>query len=99
MLVAGSPISSGKSPTSSCHRQRDGALGLFAGRSEDGDDADERAFLGAVRDGRITRRSETLHKTRRTATAEGRVYDEEGNLVALGTGAFRIFEKRGNPIV
>ena len=56
-------------------------------------------FLGAVREGRITCRSEVLHKTRRTATAEGRVYDEEGNLVAIGTGAFRIFEKRGNPIV
>jgi acyl-coenzyme A thioesterase PaaI-like protein len=30
---------------------------------------------------------------------EGRVYDEEGNLVAVGTGAFRIFEKRGDPVV
>ncbi|MDX6379664.1 MAG: hypothetical protein QOI57_688 [Rubrobacteraceae bacterium] len=56
-------------------------------------------FLGAVRKGRITCRSEVLHRTRRTATAEGRVYDEEGNLVAIGTGAFRIFEKQGNPIV
>ncbi len=56
-------------------------------------------FLGAVREGRITCRSEVLHRTRRTATAEGRVYDEEGNLVAIGTGAFRIFEKQGNPIV
>jgi len=56
-------------------------------------------FLGAVREGRITCRSEVLHRTRRTATAEGRVYDEEGNLVAVGTGAFRIFERQGNPIV
>ena len=56
-------------------------------------------FLGAVREGRITCRSEVLHRTRRTATAEGRVYDEEGNLVAVGTGAFRIFEKKGDPIV
>jgi hypothetical protein len=29
----------------------------------------------------------------------GRVYDEEGNLVAMGIGAFRIFEKQGAPIV
>jgi uncharacterized protein (TIGR00369 family) len=56
-------------------------------------------FLGAVREGRITCRSEVVHRTRRTATAEGRVYDAKGNLVALGTGAFRIFEKQGNPIV
>jgi uncharacterized protein (TIGR00369 family) len=56
-------------------------------------------FLGPVRAGRITCRSEVLHRTRRTATAEGRVYDDKGNLVALGTGAFRIFEKQGNPIV
>ena len=56
-------------------------------------------FLGAVREGRITCRSEVVHQTRRTATAQGWVYDEEENLVAMGTGAFRIFEKKGNPIV
>lgn len=56
-------------------------------------------FLGAVREGRITCKSEVLHKTRRTATAEARVYDGEGNLVAMGTGAFRIFEKQGAPVV
>jgi uncharacterized protein (TIGR00369 family) len=56
-------------------------------------------FLGAVSEGCITCRGEVLHRTRRTATAEGRVYDEEGNLVAMGTGSFRIFEKKGSPIV
>jgi uncharacterized protein (TIGR00369 family) len=56
-------------------------------------------FLGPVRQGRITCRSEVVHRTRRTATAEGRVFDEEGNLVAIGIGSFRIFEKQGNPIV
>ena len=56
-------------------------------------------FLGAVREGRITCRSEVVHRTRRTATAEGRVYDEEENLVAMRTGAFRILEKKGNLIV
>ncbi len=56
-------------------------------------------FLGPVSSGRIVCRSEVVHRTRRTATAEAKVYDEEGNLVALGTGAFRIFEQRGNPIV
>jgi acyl-coenzyme A thioesterase PaaI-like protein len=40
-----------------------------------------------------------VHKTHRTASAEGRVYDEEWNLIAMGIGAFRIFEKQGDPIV
>jgi uncharacterized protein (TIGR00369 family) len=56
-------------------------------------------FLGAVREGRITCQGEVVHRTRRTATAEGRVYDEEGNLVAMGTGGFRIFESEGDPVV
>ena len=56
-------------------------------------------FLGAVSEGRITCESEVLHRTRRTATAEAKVRNAEGNLVALGTGAFRVFEKKGNAIV
>ena len=56
-------------------------------------------FLGAVGGGRITCESEVLHRTRRTATAEAKVRDADGNLVALGTGAFRVFEKPGNAIV
>ena len=56
-------------------------------------------FLGAVNAGRITCRSEVVHRTRRTATAEAKVRDSEGNLVAMGTGAFRVFEKKGNAIV
>ncbi len=56
-------------------------------------------FLGAVNSGRITCESEVLHRTRRTATAEAKVHDGEGNLVALGTGAFRVFERKGNAIV
>ncbi len=56
-------------------------------------------FLGAVQAGRITCESEVVHRTRRTATAEAKVYDEEGGLVALGTGTFRVFESKGNAIV
>jgi uncharacterized protein (TIGR00369 family) len=56
-------------------------------------------FLEPVSGGRITCRGEVVHRTRRTATAEGRVYDDEGNLVATGAGVFRIFEKEGDPIV
>jgi uncharacterized protein (TIGR00369 family) len=56
-------------------------------------------FLGAVGEGRITCESEVVHRTRRTATAEAKVHDADGNLVALGTGAFRVFEKPGSAIV
>ncbi|HZC83281.1 MAG TPA: PaaI family thioesterase [Rubrobacter sp.] len=56
-------------------------------------------FLGAVSEGRITCESEVVHRTRRTATAEAKVRDSEGNLVAMGTGAFRVFERKGNAIV
>jgi len=56
-------------------------------------------FLGAVREGRITCSADVVHRTRRIATVEAKVRDGEGNLVALGTGTFRIFEKRGDPIV
>jgi len=30
---------------------------------------------------------------------EGRVYDAERNLVAMDTVAFRIFERKGKPVV
>jgi uncharacterized protein (TIGR00369 family) len=56
-------------------------------------------FLGAVSDGRITCQSHVVHRTRRTATAEAKVRDSEDNLVAMGTGAFRVFERKGNAIV
>ena len=57
------------------------------------------SFLGAVREGRIVCESQVVHRTRRIATVEAKVHDGEGNLVAMGTGTFRIFEKSGDPIV
>lgn len=56
-------------------------------------------FLGAVGGGRITCRAEVVHRTRRLATVESKVHDDEGNLVAMGTGTFRTFEKWGNALV
>jgi uncharacterized protein (TIGR00369 family) len=56
-------------------------------------------FLGAVREGRIVCHAEIVSRTRRLATLEAKVFDENENLVALGVGTFRIFEKRGNPLV
>jgi uncharacterized protein (TIGR00369 family) len=47
----------------------------------------------------LPRGGEVVHRTRRTATAEAKVHDANGELVALGTGAFRVFEKKGNAIV
>ncbi len=40
-----------------------------------------------------------VHRTRRTATAESKVYDADGKLVAMGTAAFRVFDKKGSAIV
>lgn len=57
------------------------------------------SFLGAVREGRVVCESRVVHRTRRIATVEAKVHDGEGNLVAVGTGTFRIFEKSGDPIV
>ena len=56
-------------------------------------------FLGAVRGGRISCESEVVLRTRRTATAEAKVRDADGNLVAMGTGAFRVFETKRSAIV
>lgn len=56
-------------------------------------------FLGQVSAGRVICKGTMVHRTRRTATAEAKVYDEAGNLVAMGTGAFRIFEQQGRPIM
>lgn len=56
-------------------------------------------FLGPTSAGRINCIAEVVHRTRRTATAEAKVRDAEGKLLAMGTGAFRIFEQQGHPIV
>ena len=56
-------------------------------------------FLAPISGGRITCTAEVVHRTRRTATAEAKVRDAEGNLLAMGTAAFRIFEQQGQPIV
>ena len=56
-------------------------------------------FLGPVSSGRITCTADVVHRTRRTATAEAKVRDADGTLLAMGTGAFRIFAQQGHPIV
>jgi uncharacterized protein (TIGR00369 family) len=56
-------------------------------------------FLAPVSTGRITCTAEVIHRTRRTATAAANVRDADGNLLATGTAAFRIFEQPGDPIL
>ncbi len=56
-------------------------------------------FLGPVSAGRVVCKGSVVHRTRRTATAEAKAYDDAGNIVAMGTGAFRIFEQHGDPVV
>ncbi|HEY0015148.1 MAG TPA: PaaI family thioesterase [Longimicrobium sp.] len=48
-------------------------------------------FVGAARGGRLVCTAEVVHRTGRTATAEARVHDEAGELLALATASFRIF--------
>lgn len=55
-------------------------------------------FLAPISSGRITCTAEVVHRTRRTATAEAKVRAEDGTLLAMGTGAFRVFEQQGTPI-
>src|ERR687890_826752 len=50
---------------------------------------------GGVCGVRIPCESKVPHRPGGTATAEAKVYDAESNLVALGTGACRVFEKPG----
>ena len=52
-------------------------------------------FLGSVNGGRIVCRSEVVHRTRRTATAESKVYDADENLVAMGTGGVPGVREKG----
>ena len=47
-------------------------------------------FVGAARGGRLVCRAEVVHRTGRTATAEARIHDEAGELLALATASFRI---------
>ncbi len=55
-------------------------------------------FLAPISSGRITCTADVVHRTRRTATAEAKVRAADGTLLAMGTGAFRVFEQQGTPI-
>lgn len=48
-------------------------------------------FVGAAKDGRLDCCAEIIHRTGKTATAEARVHDAAGELLAVATASFRIF--------
>ena len=67
------------------------------------DDGDKR-FVACYRDPEGRQRSAGTYSSRRAAfraanREEAKVRDGDQNLVAMGTGTFRIFEKHGDPIV
>jgi len=51
-------------------------------------------YVAPIGPGRIVVEAEIAHLTRRTATALARVRTESGELLAFGTGSFRMIENR-----
>ena len=47
-------------------------------------------YVAPGRKGKILAHAEIVHMTRRIITVQGRVESEEGNLLAFGTGSFRV---------
>jgi uncharacterized protein (TIGR00369 family) len=47
-------------------------------------------YLSAKSAGRLQAVSRLVHRTKRTLTLEGKVMDEQGNLIAFSTGSFRL---------
>ncbi|MFB9273990.1 PaaI family thioesterase [Cohnella cellulosilytica] len=51
-------------------------------------------YVAPVRSGRILVEAEIVHLSRRTATTQARVRTEDGELLAYGTGTFRMLESQ-----
>jgi uncharacterized protein (TIGR00369 family) len=51
-------------------------------------------FLAAVSEGTLYAKGRVVHQTKRTVTAEARVETENGTLLALATGTFRVFAEK-----
>ncbi|GGE15459.1 esterase [Marinithermofilum abyssi] len=50
-------------------------------------------FLAPAAEGKMWCRGEVIHQTRRTVTARATVTDDRGELIATGTGSFRVFRQ------
>jgi uncharacterized protein (TIGR00369 family) len=48
-------------------------------------------YLSSIGEGTIYARGRVVHTTKRTITAEARVETADGELLAMGTGSFRVF--------
>jgi uncharacterized protein (TIGR00369 family) len=51
-------------------------------------------FLQAVSEGTIYARGRVVHRTKRTVTTEARVEKEDGSLLAMSTGTFRVLKEK-----
>lgn len=51
-------------------------------------------FLAAADRGTIYARARVIHRTKRTVTTEARVEKEDGTLLAMATGTFRVFQEK-----
>lgn len=47
-------------------------------------------FLTPAREGRLTVKASIVHRTRRSVTVESRISNDNGELVAISTGSFRV---------
>ncbi|MFC7679126.1 PaaI family thioesterase [Paenibacillus sp. GCM10028914] len=47
-------------------------------------------FLTPAKEGRLTVKANIMHRTRRSMTTESRITHENGELVAISTGSFRV---------
>lgn len=52
-------------------------------------------YVAPVSGGRVRCVGEIVHLGRRSAVTEARMFDEDGNLLALATASFRIFDREG----
>ncbi|MBB6637855.1 PaaI family thioesterase [Cohnella thailandensis] len=52
-------------------------------------------YIAPAREGRVIATAEIVTRTRKTVHTIARVHDEAGELLAFGTGSFRILERKG----
>lgn len=50
-------------------------------------------YLAAVSEGKVYARGRIVHRTKRTITTEARVETEDGTLLAMATGSFRVLKQ------
>jgi uncharacterized protein (TIGR00369 family) len=51
-------------------------------------------YVAAVSEGTLYARGKVVHRTKRTVTTEARIETEDGTLLALATGTFRVFPEK-----